>query len=83
MAAVDPPDIPHFAVPFNITATGADVDEQGSTEEVFGCVQNIAACAVGFRVDLPSFGIPYPDFANAPINTDAIANALRSWEPRA
>lgn len=83
MAAPNAPDIPHFAVPFSVTAAGAAVVEQDTQEEIYGCVQNIVACPVGSRADLPAFGIPYPEFSNAPLNTDGIGGAIRRWEPRA
>jgi phage baseplate assembly protein W len=79
----NPPDIPHFAVPFTITAAGANVVEQDSDEEIYGCVRNIVACPIGARSDLPAFGIPDPVFSNAPLDTESVRSALKRWEPRA
>lgn len=76
-------DTPHFAVPFALTAAGAAVVEQDSEEEIYGCVQNICLCPLGYRVDMPAFGIPYQEFANAPLATDATERQIRQWEPRA
>jgi phage baseplate assembly protein W len=75
--------IGHFDYPFTLTADGAAVVEQDSVAEVYACVQAIVACPVGARQDLPSFGIPYPEFVNAPVNPSGIRNALAQWEDRA
>ncbi len=74
---------PHLAYPFTLTADGAAVVEQDTPEEVFACVRAIVACPIGFRDDLPRFGIPDPLFKNAPLNTDAYESAITEWEPRA
>lgn len=75
--------IPHFAAPFKLTAQGVTVDEQDSINELQSCVQNIVSCPLGFRIDLPAFGVPDPTFGPVPVDGDAIEQAVTRWEPRA
>lgn len=76
-------EIPHFEAPFKITAKGAVVAEQDSRDEIESCVSNILVCAQGFRTDLPDFGMPDVQFDALPIDTDAVKQAIRKYEPRA
>ena len=81
MATVD---TPHFAFPFSFGTMGvADVDQQGSIEEIEACVGRVVTSFLGDLPDVPDFGIPSPLFANAPIDTSAIQRAIVLWEPRA
>jgi phage baseplate assembly protein W len=75
-------DIPHFSSVFDLTANGADVDDQDSIDEIEGCVRNIVLCPVGFRLDQPDFGIQDPTFSAVPIDTQAIKRQVEQWEPR-
>jgi hypothetical protein len=76
-------DTPHFAWPFTLTNTGANVVEQDTLAEIFSCVQAIAVCPVGACPDLPGFGIPDLAFANAPVNPTRVVVAIQQQEPRA
>ena len=76
-------DIPHLAAPTTFTSTGMGVVDQNSLEHLASQVYNVCVCPVGFRSDLPAFGIPWPQFTNAPPSTNAIADAIRRWVPHA
>lgn len=75
--------IPHFAYPFQFTEDGMAVVEQDSLEEVFACVQMVAACPIGACPELPTFGIPDIAFSQAPVDAQSLADAIQQWEPRA
>jgi hypothetical protein len=77
------PDLPHFAYPFRFTGAAAAVVEQDSKDEIVACATAIILCPLGFRVELPAFGIPDPTFTQGAARTDAIEAALAEWEPRA
>lgn len=77
-------DTPHFKQPFTRGTDGkVQVVEQDSTEHVDSCIEVIARCPIGFRVELPEYGVPTPIFQNIPLNPDEFVTALRRWEPRA
>ena len=71
-------DVPHFGFPF---ARGFVV-EQDTTDHVNSCENVIVRCPVGFREERPDFGIPWPEFATAPLSGRDITQALRRLEPR-
>ena len=79
---------PHFAFPIQMQ-TQSDgtlavaVNEQDSLPDILACVQMIVACPIGAWVDQTSFGIPSPLFAQAPVQTAGITQAISRWEPRA
>lgn len=58
-------------------------NEQGSIEDVTACVEAVLRTRPGDREMLPDFGTPEPLFANIPIDTDSIREAVTTWEPRA
>lgn len=74
--------IPHLALPFELTTTGAPVVEQGTVEEVAQCVAVLLATEVGERGAVPTYGAPDVLFAQQ-IDTGAISHAIATWEPRA
>lgn len=76
-------ELPHFAQEFKITKKGAVVDEQGSVADIAACIYRTAVCPEGFRVDLPTFGIPDISFSTPPLPLDVIQASLERWEPRA
>jgi hypothetical protein len=76
-------ELPHFALPFRFVAGGAAVVEQDSKDEIVACATAIILCPLGFRVELPAFGITDPTFTQGVARTDAIEAALAEWEPRA
>jgi phage baseplate assembly protein W len=71
------PDRPHFAFPFT---RGAYV-EQDTTEHVMSCVNVIVRCPVGFRIERPDFGIPWPEYATQ-VDDDALLTAIENLEGR-
>jgi hypothetical protein len=75
-------EVPHFAFPFRFGRPPAVVTEQDSIEEIAGCVLAILLCPLGFRSELPAFGIADPTF-RTPVDLDPIRNAVDVWEPRA
>lgn len=78
-----PTEIPHFNAPFTLTKAGAGVVEQNDPEEIQACVYNIVQCPLGFRQELPKFGIPETEFQTAPLNATGIEYEITKWEPRA
>lgn len=81
-------DVPHFQIPFKFTF-GADgflhaaVNEQDSIEDVTACVEAIVRTPLGFREELPDFGIRDQTFTQGMINSEDIIVAITQWEPRA
>lgn len=76
-------DVPHFALPFRFASPQAAVNEQDSIDEVADACLAIIVCPVGFRVELPAFGLEDPTFSTPSPDLDAIRVALDQWEPRA
>lgn len=74
---------PHFSYPFRRENGKVAVVEQDTLEHVDSCVNVIVRCPLGFRDDRPEFGWPFPEFANIPIDTRALADAISELEPRA
>jgi hypothetical protein len=75
-------DLPHFSYPFRFGGPAAAVSEQDSLEEIADCCAAILLCPLGYRDELPEFGLPPQTFATAP-DLDEIRGALDTWEPRA
>jgi hypothetical protein len=75
-------DVPHFSLPFRFAPVAA-VSEQDSLDEVADCVYAVLICPVGFRVELPAFGLPDPTFSSPGPDLDVIREAVETWEPRA
>jgi phage baseplate assembly protein W len=81
-------DVPHFAVPFQFQF-GADgflhaaVNEQDSIEDITACVEAIVRTPLGYREELPDFGIRDQTFTEGMISGDDIIVAIAQWEPRA
>jgi phage baseplate assembly protein W len=71
------PDRPHFAFPFT---RGAYV-EQDTPEHVVSCENVIVRCPVGFRIERPDYGVPWPDYATQ-IDGEAVSSALEALESR-
>jgi hypothetical protein len=75
--------VPHFALPFRFANPQAAVSEQDSLDEIADCVYAVLVCPVGFRVELPAFGLPDPTFSMPSPDLDEIRGAVETWEPRA
>jgi phage baseplate assembly protein W len=76
-------DVPHFSLPFRFAGSSVAVNEQDSIEEVADACLAILLCPVGFRVELPSFGLEDPTFTSPAPDLDTVREALDQWEPRA
>ena len=74
---------PHFSWPFRRGANGkVVVCEQGSVDHIMTQENVIVACPTGFRLTRPEFGWPFPTFRNAPLDVEALENALIEFGPR-
>lgn len=80
------PDTPHFRYPFRFSA-GTDkhalVNQQGTEDEIMDCVTAVLKTPIGFRDDLPDFGIPDEVFQEQPLRVEDVHTSLDQWEPRA
>jgi hypothetical protein len=76
-------DIPHFALPLRFENGAAVVVDQDTTDDVLSCALAVLLCPLGFRAELSDFGIEDPTFSEGFVDTEAIAEALAEWEPRA
>jgi phage baseplate assembly protein W len=76
-------DVPHFSLPFRFGGPPAAVSEQDSVEEIADCCMAILLCPLGYRVELPEFGLPPQTFSTPRPDRDEIRGALEQWEARA
>jgi phage baseplate assembly protein W len=76
-------ELPHFDLPFRFASPQAAVVEQDSIEEIAECVLAILLCPLGYRVELPEFGIEDPTFSTPRVDQGAIRKTIEAWEPRA
>ena len=76
-------DVPHFALPFRFANPQVAVSEQDSLDEIADCVYAILVCPIGFRVELPTFGIADPTFAMPAPDLVELREAIETWEERA
>jgi phage baseplate assembly protein W len=81
-------EVPHLSLPFRFEpdALGvlhAAVNEQDSPEDVADCVQAILMCPLGFRLELPDFGLRDQTFNTPGADIDEIQTAISLYEPRA
>ena len=77
------PDIPHVAFPLTFNVNGPGYVDQNTLEHLASQVYGVLVCPIGYRDDIPAFGIPWPQFTNAPPNTQAIQEAILQWVPSA
>jgi hypothetical protein len=76
-------DVPHFSYPFRFGGPQAAVSEQDSVEEIADCCAAILLCPLGYRVELPEFGLPPQTFSTPGPDRDEIRSAIEAWEERA
>jgi hypothetical protein len=74
---------PHFDIPFRLGRAGAAVVEQSSIDDIANCVTVIFMTHVGWRDEVPSFGIRDLAFSRQPISEVEIINIIGSQERRA
>jgi phage baseplate assembly protein W len=75
-------DVPHFSLPLRFGPQAA-VAEQDSIDEIADAALAVILCPVGYRVELPEFGLPDVVFSSPVVDTDDIRTAIEAWEPRA
>jgi len=76
-------DVPHFDLPFRLSKTGANVVEQDSIDDVANCVTAIVSTHVGWREEVPTFGVPDYALMIQPLGAPDIDNLVSEQEPRA
>jgi phage baseplate assembly protein W len=76
-------DVPHFDLPFRFANPQAAVVEQDSVDEIANCVYALLICPLGYRVELPAYGLADPTFAMPAPDLDEIRDAIETWEERA
>jgi phage baseplate assembly protein W len=59
------------------------VNEQNTEDEIIDAVIAVLKTPVGFRDDLPDFGIPDQVFQEQPLKVEDVHAALDQWEDRA
>ncbi len=77
------PDVPHFSYPFRFSPSRAAVSEQDSLDEIADCVLVTILCPLGFRVELPEFGLNDPTFSTPGTDLEQLRSTVEFWEPRA
>jgi phage baseplate assembly protein W len=80
--------IPHFTYPFAFVAdkdgnVHAAENDQDTLEDITACVTAIVSTPLGYREELPDFGIRDMTFSENGVNIDEIQIAIQQWEPRA
>lgn len=70
-------DLPHFGHPFK----RGNVVEQDTDKHVMACENVIVRCPVGFRLERPDFGIPWPEYRQH-IDPSELTSAMMRLEPR-
>ena len=76
-------DVPHFDLPFRLGKDGANVQEQDTIEDVSNCVVAILSTHIGWRDEVPAFGVPDYAMRKQPIGADDISSTISPQEPRA
>lgn len=76
-------DTPHFNIPFKLGPSGADVVEQDSIEDIRNSVLMIVATPLGWRDEVPTFGIEDLTLLKQPIGAEELGAVIQAQEPRA
>lgn len=81
------PDSPpqHFDFPFRFNKAGghAAIVDQDSDADLIACAQAILATPIGFREELPDFGVEPLNFEEQPqVIAERVKGALDRWEDR-
>ena len=70
----------HLASPMVFGANGAaKTVEQGSPADLRTLAYNVCVCPVGFRQDLPEYGIPDLLFSRVPLSIEGVKQAVERW----
>jgi hypothetical protein len=75
------PDLPHLDLPFRFVNGELACVDQDSVDDYENQVMAVVLCPVGFRDELPEFGIPEPEFGRIPLDTTGIQAAIDEWVP--
>lgn len=74
--------IPHFALPFSLTANGGvAVTQQDSIDDISQCVEMALGCTQGTRLVVPDFGVTDPTFTD--VSPGTLEQQVKVYEPRA
>ena len=76
-------DVPHFNYPFILGSDGANVVEQDTIDDIANCVVAILSTHVGWRDEVPAFGVPDYAMRKQPIGADDIQARVSEQETRA
>lgn len=77
------PDLPHLDLPFRFENGEMAVVDQDSVDDYKNQVLAVVLCPLGFRAELPEFGIPEPEFSRIPLDRTGIQDAVDEWVPNA
>ncbi len=70
---------PHFSATFEILQKGSKVVEQNSEGDLLARAKNVAVCPIGFREDVPEFGIPELLFKTVPLRLAEVRTEIARW----
>lgn len=75
---------PHLKIPFKFGHNGhAEVVEQDSDDDVTQCVFAVLNTPVGFRLEIPTFGVRKAVLEDNGPSLPMLEAALEEWVPRA
>lgn len=74
---------PHFDLPFSLSGDGASCVEQGTARDLSNCVYMICATPLGYRDEVPNFGIEDLTFSPPPVMRERVRASISAQEPRA
>jgi hypothetical protein len=75
--------VPHFDLPFRLGSVGAICVEQDTIDDIANCVTAIVSTHLGWRAEVPTFGIPDVTMRRQPLGSEDISNWIANQEPRA
>lgn len=75
-------DTPHLKWPLRFEGDHMAVVEQDSIEEIEQCVEAIVRYPLGFRDELPEFGLSDQTFLQGGVNVEVVRAVIERWEPR-
>lgn len=77
------PAIPKFRIPLRVENGRLALVEQGSQDNVAGCVYTVLAYERGSRIEDPEFGVESRIFDQMPIDVQEWLEQIAVYEPRA
>ncbi|MDO8187216.1 hypothetical protein Q5424_09360 [Conexibacter sp. JD483] len=76
-------DTPHLSLPLRLDRSAFARVEQDSAQHVAECVEAAARTELGWRLEVPDFGVPSYLMAVGGVDVDELREALLTSEPRA